>query len=181
MKHFYRSLICLMLIASMVVAFSGHFGLFKVKQYKARKEIKAIIKAGVPDSLRVNFYLDEIQSDSKSFVWIHSKEFRYQGQMYDVVSEFEENGRVVLSCIHDVKESGLFADLDQMIAKQMNADSQHQNSRQQWIKLFQSLFYSQNQNASQNYQEHQKHTFFIWVNFLSVSFNPESPPPEFIC
>jgi predicted nucleic acid-binding Zn ribbon protein len=165
----------------MVIAFTGHFGLFKAKQYKARKEIKAMIKAGVPDSLRVNFYLDEIQSEPKLFIWIHSKEFRYKGQMYDVVSEKEENGRVVLSCIHDVKESGLFADLDNMIQKQMNSDSQHQNSRQQWIKLFQSLFYDENPQVATHQFACEHHTFFFRVNFLSVSFNPESPPPEFIC
>lgn len=181
MKNLFRAIIGLMLIASMVVAFTGHFGLFKAKQYQARKEIKAIIKAGVPDSLRVDFYLDEIESDPNLFIWIHSKEFRYKGQMYDVVSEREENGRLIVSCIHDIKESGLFADLDQMIERQMNADSQNQNSRQHWIKLFQSLFFGSTSVAVQNVQEHNKHVFFFWVNFLSVSFNPESPPPEFNC
>jgi hypothetical protein len=165
----------------MVIAFTGHFGLFKAKQYKARKEINAIIKAGVPDSLQVNFYLDEIQSESKLFIWIHSKEFRYKGQMYDVISEKEENGRVLLTCIHDVKESGLFADLDKMIQKQMNSDSQHQSSRKQWIKLFQSLFYDENPQVEHHQFAYQLHTFFFRVNFLSVSFNTESPPPEAIC
>lgn len=165
----------------MVVAFTGHFGLFKAKQYEARKEIKAMIKAGVPDSLRVNFYLDEIQSNPSVFIWIHSKEFRYKGQMYDVVSQKEENGRVVLSCIHDVKESGLFADLDKMIQRQMNGDAQHQNSRQQWIKLFQSLFYDESPQITNHQFAFQQHTFFFHVNCLSISSNPESPPPEFIC
>lgn len=179
MKNLFRSIIGLMLIASMVVAFTGHFGLFKAKQYQARKEIKAILKAGVPDSLKVEFYLDEIQSNPNLFIWIHSKEFKYKGELYDVVSEREENGRLVVSCIHDVKESGLFADLDQMIAKQMNADSQNQNSRQHWIKLFQSLFFDSKSVAQQYIQEYDQQLFLFWVNFLSVSFNPDSPPPEF--
>jgi hypothetical protein len=175
-----RAVISLLLIFSMIFAFTAYLGIFKWQQFKVRKEIKAAIKAGVPDSLKVQFYLDELEANPTQITWIHSKEFRYKGEMYDIVSKQVLNGRVLLSCIHDVKESGLFAALDEMINFQMNADPRQQNSKENWLKLFHSLYFNQNIDSTESPLKYTPLTYFCGTNFQSISLKLHSPPPESI-
>ena len=72
-----------------------------------------MIKAGVPDGeLSVIRHTAE---NSEDFFWIHSREFRYRGVMYDVVrSEQVSDGATLLHCVTDHQETLLFANLDRM-------------------------------------------------------------------
>jgi hypothetical protein len=135
-----KTLTSLILLISMIFGLSAYMGVFKFRQYKVRKEIKALLKNSVPDSLKISFTLAEISADPSQITWMHDKEFRYKNEMYDIVSQTITDKGVVLTCIKDVKESGLFAELDAMLETQMNKDPYHHNSKSQWLKLFQSLY-----------------------------------------
>lgn len=163
----------------MVFAFSAYLGSFKIRQYQAQKEIKHLIKAGAPDSLHFDFYLDELEANPSQMTWIHSKEFRYKGEMYDILDRHEVDGRVLLHCIHDVKESGLFAELDRMVDLNMQQDPQQKQHQKQLFKLLQSLFLPLSDEdlwaLLKSYTLHKTRYRFSEGHNFSV---PSTPPPQ---
>lgn len=173
--------ISLAIVFIMVFAFSGYYASFKWRQYHVRKEIKHLIKVGAPDSLHYDFYLDEIEKDPTQMTWIHSMEFRYRGEMYDIISRSQEGERTLLHCIHDVKESGLFAELDRMVHIQLNGDPKEHNGKQQWAKFYNSLYWASKCSLSMAYadllSEHQSH-YFDAYSFQKHA--PPTPPPKIL-
>lgn len=165
----------------MTFALTAYFGSFKIRQHQVRKEMKTLIKAGAPDSLHHYFYLDEIESDPSQITWIHSKEFRYRGEMYDILTSTKENGRVLLHCIHDVKESGLFAELDRMVDKGLNGDPQQRNQKLHWHKLFHSLFLSDSTSDVPFAADVLNQLSSARLSFkLMRGMKPPVPPPQFV-
>jgi len=101
---------------------AGHFIIFKVLEYNTKKEIKTRIKLGVPEYelvlLKIPKSIEE--KPNKHFQRIHEKEFRYKGEMYDIVKEENKTDTTYYYCIHDKEETKLFANLDTMIKNEMN-------------------------------------------------------------
>ncbi len=176
-----RAVISLVIVVTMGFATTAYLVSFKLRQHSIRSEVKAMIKNGAPDSLRYNFFIDDIENDPE-FTWIHSKEFRYRGDMYDILSKkTTEDGRVLTHCIRDVKESGLFAELDRMVQSGMNGDPQQRNQQQHWHKLFHSLFFSDSDDDSPRIVKFTNQHFTL--NLCTESNGkkePPSPPPQML-
>jgi len=98
--------------------------MFRLKQAEIRKQIKMAIKAGVPDEELTVFRLTD--SNAGDFEWIHSREFRFRGMMYDVVrEEAGTDGERVLHCVTDVQETRLFCKLDEAARKAAGSHAAH--------------------------------------------------------
>jgi hypothetical protein len=143
--------------------------------------MKTLLKTGAPDSLHHYFYLDVIEALPEEITWIHSKEFRYRGDMYDILSRTEENGRILLHCIRDVKESGLFAELDRLVNLNMSGNPAQNNEKMLWHKLFHSLFSPSNDlNHPLLTFKAQKHCTPYSVCRFNAETTGYSPPPELL-
>lgn len=90
---------------------------FSLRVSAARHEIKQLIKAGVPkeDQVLLKIPLSLEQTSNSTFVRKHSREFRYKGEMYDILHKEMHGDTTWYTCIHDVKESGLFKDLESKV------------------------------------------------------------------
>ncbi len=88
----------------------GYYLLFEVKRHVIKKEMQAAIQHR--SSKMVILKIDHPEKD-REFQRIDKKEFRYKGAMYDIVREISTGNTTVFVCIHDVKETGLFAGLKQ--------------------------------------------------------------------
>ncbi|MHC1774831.1 MAG: hypothetical protein AB9834_05385 [Lentimicrobium sp.] len=111
------------ILLSLIVCYNtvGYFIVFKLRQIQIKSEVKRLIKNSVPEEQLVVFSLTP--ETMHEFSWIHSKEFRYRGEMYDVVRKVAVSAdKTELYCIHDVKESGLFSHLDRLVKDAMNHD-----------------------------------------------------------
>jgi hypothetical protein len=117
--------------------------IFKIQQYQIRKEIKHLIKLGVPDNQLVHI---SISTKNKSQLeWKHSKEFRYKGNMYDVVKiEIVNDSTTLYQCVSDQQETILFANLDEQVKKNMDSKNNGSNPIKNLFK-FLSNIYSQSQ------------------------------------
>ncbi len=114
-----------------------------------RHEMKQRIKHGIPEEQRVEITItQEIENDVKVFKRIHSREFRYMGEMYDVLSSETKGDTTVYTCIHDVKESGLFNDLDRLVNQQVN-----HNPNEKENKEFAASFFNQHYLPFDNARE----------------------------
>lgn len=174
-----RAGISLAIVFVMVFASSGYYASFKWRQYHIRKEVKHLIKVGAPDSLHYDFYLDEIEQDPSQITWIHSMEFRYKGQMYDIITRTQKGERTLLHCIHDVKESGLFAELDRMVNIQLTGDPKQHNGKQLWHKFYHSLYWaSKPQPSIAHADQPSKHQSHYLEAYFFQKHAPPTPPPK---
>jgi hypothetical protein len=58
------------------------------------------------------FNKEDIQKGKISFKWIHTREFKYNGDMYDIVKMEETNEQLIVHCINDTKEKKLEKDFE---------------------------------------------------------------------
>jgi len=152
--------------------------IFKQQQYMVRKEMKWYIKNGVPENERLIFIAEKLEADGANLTWIHDWEFRYHGEMYDILEKNTVDGKLVYVCIHDVKESGLFAKLDSMVEKAMQSNTPLNSHRKAVNQFFASLFYEQNKEFK-CFNTICQDVFFFWaVNEQSSVPAPDPQPPE---
>lgn len=154
------------------------FFVFKQMQFKIRKEIKNQIKNGVPEEDRLIFYDDELNADAINLTWIHDREFRYHGEMYDILEKKIIKGRLVYFCIHDVKESGLFSKLQEMVNKEMSHNIPVKKQREMLMIYYLSFFMS-NSNYN-NFMGIKNVDFWIhvFINITQCFIKPLTPPPN---
>ncbi len=78
-------------------------------------------------------------SDLNKIEWEEKgKEFWLNGNIYDVVKKQETADSITFHCINDRQEKSLFANLEELINRQMNSDAQSNNTS---LKKFQSDYF----------------------------------------
>ena len=103
-----RKYLSVILVGLFLFDLGGYYLWFSMSQKSIQKEIKHQIRAGLNEEDLTVFNLSG--QNEKLFLWIKpGKEFRYQGEMYDVVKTREEEQGIVYYCICDVKEKQLIA------------------------------------------------------------------------
>lgn len=110
------------MVALLLIQMQGTWLVFKLQQTAIRHEVKQQIKAGVPASDLVVLRIAKVWEETHNarFEREHSKEFRFHGEMYDIIHSRDEGDTTVYICIHDVKESGLFADLERLTEEKID-------------------------------------------------------------
>jgi hypothetical protein len=68
----------------------------------------------------------DIAENKIDFKWIHSREFIYNGEMYDIVKKEENDIQLFLYCINDIKEKKL----EEEFAKKVQNNSTNSKHRQ---------------------------------------------------
>lgn len=84
------------------------------------------------------------QADSKTQLdWKHSKEFEYQGQMYDVVRSEVKNDCIYYWCWWDHKETSLNKTLNALSTKAAEKDPLQQENRYLLKQFFKMLYFEE--------------------------------------
>lgn len=109
-----KKIIAVFLLLALGFNTSAYYLYLKLRQAKVRKEMKMMIKAGVPtDELTLIYHTE---ATAHKFKWVHSREFCYQDMMYDVVrEESSEPGVRLLHCVTDHQETVLFVHLNRLV------------------------------------------------------------------
>ncbi len=124
-------------MAILLFNISGHFLTFITSQYSVKREMKIKIKNQLPETelTIITFNIAELSNIN----WEdNGKEFWHNGNLYDVVKKVETAGSVTFHCINDMQEKTLFANLEELINRQMNSDAQNNNTS---LKKFQSDYF----------------------------------------
>jgi hypothetical protein len=159
---------------------TGYLFIFEVQRYQIKKEIKHRIKHGVPQQELVLFKIPISQQaeSQQDFQWKDKREFRYGGQMYDVVFEKNHHDTTWIYCISDEKETQLFTHLDKQINQSMNQNRERKQQRDRGLLLFSSVYLHFCSPISFFYSEGE-------YEFLTYSFtvntwieSPLTPPPK---
>lgn len=128
-----QHIVSIIILSIFILVVVGPVFIFKMEQYKVRKEIKTAIKQGVPEHELTVIRVDE--SNKWELKWIEGHEFRYKGRMYDVVRS-ERNGSVITYyCVHDKQEEKLFNHLDELVNRKMGNEQERDHIPYQVLRF----------------------------------------------
>ncbi len=134
------------LLAALCMPVCSTYFYFKQRQYQIKKAIKRQIKKGVNDEDLVLLKIAKVleNTSNEDFERIHSKEFRYKGEMYDIV-RFEDRGSETWYwCIWDREETALFAALPELLKRAWSQDPMQEQTTERVMLFFKSLFWEYN-------------------------------------
>ena len=97
---------------------AGFFIYFEIERYHVRKDIKRAIKYSLPQNEFKQFNFTN--AEFNELTWINDHEFKMNGRLYDVLKKYKSNVGFSVSCIDDIQETALFAQLDEATAANMN-------------------------------------------------------------
>ena len=117
-------------------ALIGFFAV-QIERSAVRREVKHQILEGI-DKDRLEL-ISISRKDSDELRWEHSKEFEYQGEMYDVVYMKTTKDSIQYWCWWDHKETALNKELSALLDSRQNQSTSHKN-HVQLIVFFQSLY-----------------------------------------
>lgn len=70
------------------------------------------------------FNKEDIENGRIDFRWIHSREFKYNGDMYDIVTKEETDKQLIVHVINDTKEKKLEEEFEKRVHKN-STESKH--------------------------------------------------------
>lgn len=112
----------------------GSFGIFKLFLNQYKSELRSNIDTNnnlFTDVIYINPH--QLFTDSKTITWEdNNHEIVYNGELYDIVSIVNENGKVKISAISDKKE----ADYKMAFAQKEDLNNQTSNSPLKLLKQF---------------------------------------------
>ena len=124
------------LFVLLVIQLVGFTAYFEVSHYLIRKEVKALIKQGVPEKDRIIFIFSA--SEIESLQWVKKNEFRLGNRMYDVIQSRKlSHGTTEFQCISDKQEDVLFANLSITVGRNMG-DEDHSTPFTTLFKIIQT-------------------------------------------
>jgi hypothetical protein len=145
-----------------------------------KREIKQSVKEGIPQDQLITLKLSD--EECKELLWLDRREFKYQGNLYDVVRKFNAvDNLLVIHCISDEKEKVLFATLGETVSKHLTGKDQ-KSSVGTWFKLLQLPMiehtHSTFVNRTIDEDKTQKKFSVYRESFSSRSIEVDSPPPS---
>jgi len=177
-----RRIIQYCLLTLFVWQIVGFVGYFEFSHHCLKKEIKLLLKQGVPHEELVIFTFSSSEMDE--LIWLKKNEFDLDGNLFDVVRRHtKKDGTVYMECISDEKEKVLFANLGENISMNMG-DEKHPTPVSSWMKILQfpalfgevvdikAVIYSFEEPTSSN--------FYYLPMYSEKSVLIGSPPPLLI-
>lgn len=122
------------------------------------------------------FNKEDILEGKIDFKWIHSREFKFNGDMYDIVKKEETEKKLIIQCINDTKEKKLEEEFEKRVHKNSLEDKNLPTSKNVInISFSEPITKEQISNtlvyeSSFNY----KRTDFYQSTFIEIP----SPPPR---
>ncbi len=180
--NFLRRMVFVVLVSTQLLSLIGvHFLFLKYKQNAIRNDIKTQIKRGVSEEDLVFFKFSKNDPEFINLNWTKpDKEFRYNNEMYDVVRSKISDTTIEYSCIHDVKESGLFKNLDDLASKHPD----NKNIKNLLLILSQFQFINNYSIIKPHFMRAESKRLTITsITFFynSLSIEPIAPPPKSQC
>jgi|GEM_PF-1951029 len=105
-------------------------GWVQYEQRQYRKSVRRVLTQAV-DRAQLSRIAVPLQSASE-LDWVHHKEFRYRGSMYDVVHREYGADSAIYWCWWDAEENRLMSDLDRLVSGLRKHDPRPMQTNQRW-------------------------------------------------
>jgi len=172
-----KNLITILLLTCLTLPFIGSVSWLNYQKKKVKRQVKHQIIAGIDkeDLVLLTFSLDNAENKLK---WKHSKEFEYNGSMYDIVEADTSGNNINYWCWWDYEETKLNKQLTKLLAQYLSNNTENKAAKNQLNKFFDTLFYLKNNPWKTAIIIHQKNLFNLYLNnYESLNISPSSPPP----
>ena len=175
---FSRELLGAFLLWCLAFPLLGTYFSLQYHKFQIKHTIKeqVIAQADNDELVLLKFTSAESQTDLR---WEHSREFEYQGQMYDVVRTSTQNDTIYYWCWWDQEETRLNQQLNALLADVLEQDEEKKKQHKHLISFYHSLFCSE-------ISQWQACVFMakkLPMSFYSLSYSPPFnipplPPPR---
>lgn len=119
------------------------------------------------------------QEEYAQLKWKHSKEFEWQGSMYDIVDSAHKGSTIQYWCWWDYEETELNKALRNSLAQVLGNNPKNQQHQFEICQFYKSLFFeSQSIDATHFISLNSRVKNYINVRVQSQFLSPETPPPE---
>ena len=156
----------------MLYSIVGIFINFSLEHRSIKKEIKRLLIHKLPDEELSLIMISK--ANSGELRWMKKdKEFRYKGNMYDVVRSEQKGDTTYYRCFNDTRETRLFAHLDKLV-KDQTGTSRINNIQKVSFQnyIFTSL-------KIKKYQQEKKLKYFDKIiPYKSIELDTLTPPPK---
>lgn len=173
--------VTILLFSLICISSIGIYPIFKLLQLQAKENVEATLKRGITTDK-----LKRVEADkANDIVWEdEGKEFRYHGEMYDIVKTDTIKGKVVYYCFNDTKESQLFTELETLVGKQMGNERTHTGAAAKILmRLMAQTYLPVNQCNLHLFHPGNISRYSYHYHFIQgIAYtNIVSPPPEAHC
>ena len=136
LKH---KLLSIMLLLTLVVPLVGTYWVLQKRKKIVRKEIKWKIIEGIDKKELVCLSFSKTDVEFK-LKWKHSKEFEFEGEMYDIVEKQESKDSFSYWCWWDYEETQLNKSLSNVVGKTLQNDPYNKLNKNKLLVFFKSLY-----------------------------------------
>lgn len=123
------------------------------------------------------FNKEDIKIGKIDFRWIHSREFKYNGDMYDIVTKEETDDQLIVYVINDTKEKKLEEEFDKRVHKN-STENKHLPSVIKYSLSISEAVQSIQVNFILEYQS--SFDCPLNISYKSAYLDTPSPPPRFV-
>jgi hypothetical protein len=110
--------------------------------------------------------------------WKHSREFEFNGEMYDIVEEEMTGDTMHYWCWWDNEETRLNQQLDDLISKSSGTNKEQKQTQQRLSQFFHSLYITFIPASLQWIPKINRPDFKYHFNIKTIDISPPNPPPE---
>ncbi|MBE0638498.1 MAG: hypothetical protein IH598_08260 [Bacteroidales bacterium] len=176
-----KKLISISLLFCLIAPLAGTFTWLHVKRQLVKKEVKWKMIAGLDrDELVVLRFTKEETLNLLN--WKHSKEFEFNGEMYDIVETVAIEDSVFYYCWWDHEETHLNKKLNSLLAHAAGQNEQSKDRLNKICQFFKGLYFDDlTSQKDQQFTNQLKITFFYTEKYNSLFFPPPVPPPQDVC
>ena len=162
----------------MVTPFVTTYGYLHFQKMKVREEVKEqLLEEADPAELVLLKFTQE-ESDAQ-LRWEHSREFEYNGQMYDIARTETKGDTTYYWCIWDHAETALNNQLDELVAQAFGNNPRTRERQHKLADFYNSLFYSEHPPLPDRNAPVTLGFLNLSRNYSGVSHDPPVPPPRF--
>jgi hypothetical protein len=175
-----KPIIAILLLLFLLAPLGGTYYALKKKKKMVRKEVKWKIIEGIDKSELVLLSFDKNET-SKKLKWKHSKEFQFEGEMYDIVEKSETEDSIHYWCWWDSEETQLNRSLKNIVSKTFQKDPFNHSQQEKLLQYFKSIYIVKSIDSDNILQGSKKLAFAgNSISPYQVWLSPETPPPDFI-
>jgi hypothetical protein len=162
---FLYSAVGFLAVHSFLSNYYKELGIQKIEEIAEADEIQILV-----------FDKSDIQNSKIDFMWIHSAEFKYNGDMYDIVKKEENENQLILYCLNDSKETKLEKDFERELDN--STTNKKQNSGDN--NPFNTLNSEAVGESALNFPDITKTSYgFNYIkNYVPICAEIPSPPPK---
>ncbi len=181
--HIGRFVTFFCLLTFLIIPLQSSFMSIQLRKKILRKEIKRKIIAGLHDDelVKLKFANSEIQNKLR---WKHSKEFEFNGEMYDIVKTKKTADSIEYYCWWDSEESKLNRKLIALVVRAFPDLPENKELNFQLSNFYKSIFFESTCALKIQKDKNLLFTcntasFFYLSNRILAGFNSiNSPPPN---